>query len=68
MRMVPATPILPRPPSVVEGAARSNWTLRNPIDAVHVRRVKLSDTMPVDACPIMLEMIRHDDGYRLLNS
>jgi hypothetical protein len=50
--VIPRRSILSCFEDIVEAIARCNRTLRDTIDAVHIHRLVLSDSMPVDTCTI----------------
>ena len=33
------------------------WALRHSVHSIHLHRMKLSDTMPMNSCPIKLEIV-----------
>lgn len=56
-----ALTILRGSPGIVERVSRSNWTLGDTIDAIHVRSQPLSDSMPVNAGAILAELVLDND-------
>lgn len=59
--MVPRASILCRIPVIDERVTRSDRTLRNSIDSIHMHGVKLSDPMPMYARAIEGEIVVHSD-------
>jgi len=55
--VVPTTAVLHGAEFVSETVARSNGALRYAIDTIHMRSVKLSNTMEVDRCAVERKFI-----------
>ena len=59
--MVPRTPILHGSPRIIETVPRSDGTLSQAIDAVHVRSQPLSNPVPMNTGAIALELVVDGD-------
>lgn len=57
MTVVPRTSILHCPPGVDKLVFRSNGTLSDTIDTIHLHGLPLSNPMPVDACAIICKIV-----------
>lgn len=59
--MVPRTPILHGFPGISETFPRSDWTLSNAIDTVHLHTQPLSNPMPMNSGAIVSEVVLDND-------
>lgn len=66
--MVPRGSILRRLEAVCEVLAGCNGTLGDAIDTVHIHRLVLSNSVPVDTGAIVAHAVYHGDVEGLLNS
>lgn len=66
--MVPRGSILSRLEAVCEVLARCDGTLSDAIDAIHIHRLVLSNSMPMDTGTIFAHVVYHSDVDGLLNS
>ena len=66
--MIPRAAVLHSPESVIEAVTRSDWTLRETIDTVHVHCEPLPDAVPMDTGPITLHLVADDDCDVLISS
>jgi len=60
--VVPCASILHRAECVIEAVARCNRTLCYAIHSVHVHSLPLSNAMPVNAGPVMLQLIGNNNS------
>lgn len=66
--MIPRRPVLRRIEDVAEAIPWRNWTLSYAVDTIHVHRLVLSNTMPVNTRAVPLHTIDHRDIEGLHNS
>lgn len=66
--MVPRGSVLRRLEAVCEVLARCDGTLGDAIDTVHIHRLVLSYSVPVDTSAIVTHAVYHGDVEGLLNS
>lgn len=60
--VVPCASVLHCPKGVIERVARCNGALSYAINAVHVHRLPLSNAMPVDTGPVMLQVVGNNNS------
>ena len=64
MTVIPRSPVLKGFELICERLAWRDWTLSDTIDAIHLIRVELSDSMPMDSGAVILgQPVNHLDSY-----
>ena len=55
--VVPRRSVLSGIEGIIERVARCDWTLSDAIDAIHMHIAKLPNSMPMDACTVVRQVI-----------
>ena len=61
MAMIPGRSVLHGSPGIVKAVARSNRALGKPVNPVHVHCFPLANAVPMNAGPVVFEVVIHDD-------